>query len=576
MKPRSCSIISWDGGGRAARAALAAALAVALAGCDGMLDAGPSGARGVPRGEGPTSTPPPDDRVPEGRFPVGTLPEDAVDDVAPAPMRRLANDELGNAIETLTGIRPPSLSMLPGDVSDARSLFFPGLAGRQPLARVETWLAIADEAAEGISETRILALAPGCASSADRACASSFATALGERAFRRPVADVELAAILGLYDAAGDPAEGLRQIVRFVISSAPFLYVVERGTATPERPDLIALDDRAISTRLALALTDDLPDAELLAAADSGALGAPEGIRAEASRLLGTERARRTVERFFDHWLGLDHIASLERDPAAFPDLDDALAASMLAETHTFLAYEVFEASAPLAELFRADFSFVDRRLGALYGIDVASDSPVRVALPPERRGILTHASVLAHDQGATFTRPIQRAVYVLRRLLCVDLEPPPDDVDASPRASEPGATTRETYERLTSAGTCGGCHSVLNPAGFAFEDFDAIGAHRTTERGVAVDASGSIGVIEVEGLNGGASVGAAIADTDAIHTCFARQWLRYTLGRVETVADTTSIRAMSEASRGGAPLRDVMLSVVETYAFRHRALPAE
>jgi hypothetical protein len=543
-----------------ARTARFGSLVVALGlltACEGALDEGPFGARG----HGP-----------------GIHPDDpAVDDATAAPVRRLANDELASAIETLTGTRPPSLDALPGDVADTRSLFFPGLAAHQPQVRVESWLAIVDEAAAATTPARIASLAPVCASRADATCAAALIDALGHRAYRRPVSDDERTALLGLYDAAGDHADGLAQIIRAILLSPSFLYVVERGTVVEGSTDLFVLGDTEIATRLALALTDDVPDGELLAAAEGGALHTPEQIRAQAERIFATEGGRRTVERFFDHWLGLSEVAGLTRDAASYPEFDAALNASMLAETRTFVGYEVWEAHAPLADLFRADFSFVDARLGALYGLDVSSDTPVRVDLPPERRGLLTQAAVLAHEQGTVYTRPIQRSVYVLRRILCADLPPPPLTVDATPRASEPGSTTRETYASLTAQPACASCHAaIINPLGFAFEDFDAIGAHRTTERGQAIDASGGIPTLSITGLDGGASVGTAVAGVDELNTCFARQWLRYTLARTESQADATSLRAIADASRSGAPLRDVMLSVVTTYAFTHRTVPVE
>jgi hypothetical protein len=147
-----------------------------LCACEGVLDGGP-------RGTGP----------------VGIDPDvPAIDDATAAPVRRLANDELASAIETLTGARPASLSMLPGDVADGRILLFPGLAGRQPQVRVESWLAIVDEAAATMTPARIAAIAPVCGTRADRTCAAALVDTLAHRAYRRPVAEEERAALLAL------------------------------------------------------------------------------------------------------------------------------------------------------------------------------------------------------------------------------------------------------------------------------------------------------------------------------------------------------------------------------------------
>lgn len=542
------------------------ALTVFAVGCVGLvLD--PPGSDHGPGGPGGPGTPPGTPIDPDADVP---------DDVTAAPMRRLSNDELATAIHTLTGTTPTALAMLPGDVADARTLFFPGIAGRQPLARAEVLFSLVDEAALGMTAAQIERYAPACATR-DRACAVAFADAFARRAFRRPLEDGERTAMLALYDDAGDHDDGMAQIVRLVLMSASFLYVPEIGTPDPDHDGRASLTSLELASRLSLGLTDDVPDDALLEAAVAGELTDRARLRAEAERLFETDAAKQTVRRFFTYWLGLDDVAALERDGAAFPEFDAALNQSMLEETHTFLAYQTWEARAPLHAYFDADFTFADARLAAHYGIASPGTDMARVPLPPERRGLLTQAAILSHDQGATFTRPIQRSVYLLRRLLCTDLPPPPEDVNASPRASAAGTTTRETYESLTSVAPCAGCHAtIINPPGFAFEDFDAVGGYRTTERGRPVDASGGIPSASVSDLNGGASVGEAVATLDAIHVCFARQWLRFVLARPESQADATSLRSMVDASRAGAPVRDVMLSVVDTFAFTHRATPAE
>lgn len=537
-----------------------------LVACEGTIGS-PGGSSDSPRrtDETPSTTAPTN---------PGRIDPDApaVDDVTAAPVRRLGNDELASALESLLGVAPSALAELPGDVADRRVLLFPAIAGRQVLVPVDTWLNLADQAAAG---TNTVSLAPTCASARDRSCAAELVGALANRAFRRDATSEEHTALLALYDAAGNHDDGVAQIVRAIVLSPSFLYVIESGTVVDD--DLVALDDRSIATRLALALTDDLPDAELRAEAEAGRLRTAAQIRAQAERLFDGTKARATVTRFFDHWLGLTDVAALVRDADAFPTFDAALNASMLEETRTFVDHVVFEAGAPLPELFSADYSFVDARLGALYGLDVAGEAPVRVTLPPERRGVLTHASVLVHEQGSIHTRPIQRSLFLLRRVLCAELPPPPTDVAATPQPSEAGATTRQTYERLTSTGTCAGCHvSAINPPGFAFEDFDALGAHRATERGLPVDASGGLPAYAISDVRGGAEMATAVASLDEVHVCFARQWLRFALARVETQADATSIRHVADVSRAGGSLRDVMLALTETFAMRHRTVPTE
>jgi hypothetical protein len=501
-----------------------------------------------------------------------------VDGVTAARIRRLSNVELGNAIEALTGVRPAALAMLP---PDARDYGFDRVAQSQTVSdgHLEAGLLVAEEVAARMLPARVLPAGAPCDGAtsdqpvaARRDCAAAFVDDFGARAFRRPLGDDDRTTMLALYDGAGTFGEGLAQLVRFVLNSADFLYVIERGSATDAKTGFITLTDHEVATRLALMTCETLPDEELRRAADASALHDPDQIAAQADRLLGQPCARQTVKHFYDQWLGLAAVGDLTRDATLFPEFDASLRASMVKEDELFLD-DVTWGGGVLADLFRADHSFVDAKLGAFYGLAGLGDSPRRVALPPQRRGLLTHASFLALEASARDSAPIRRGAFVLRKLLCGTLGPPPANADTSVPPFDPNLTTRQRFEQRTQSGVCGGCHSLINPIGYTLENFDATGHYRTEEHGQPIDASGSVPELQIDGLVGGAALGAAIADRAELAVCLASHWLRFGLGRLETQADMTSVAAVADAARG-RPLQQAMVELARTFAFRHRAIP--
>jgi hypothetical protein len=405
-----------------------------------------------------------------------------------------------------------------------------------------------------------------------QACIEAVVDRLAPLAFRRPLDADRRDRILALVaDADGDQGEALEMVFEAIFANPSFLYLVEVGTEVEDEPGTFALDAHERAARLSYALCEAPPDAELRAAVESDELSTPAEVEAHVRRLLDAECGEATVQRFFSQLLWLYKVADLDRDAALFPAYSSDVAAGMLAETERFVRELVYVEGASLATLYSADFSWPDPRSAALYGLPVPAEQ-TRTQLPEERAGILTQPSVLAVTSTFDTTSPVRRGVFVLEHVLCEELPPPPPGLMVSPPPPDPEATTRERWEQHSADPTCSGCHSQIDPIGFTFEEFDAIGVYRTTENDLPIDAAGGAPAIgAADGtLVGGAALARAVAESPEAVACFSKQWLRFSLGRLETDSDADSL-ATVEAALSAGSLHEALVSLSTTSAFTFR-----
>jgi mono/diheme cytochrome c family protein len=315
------------------------------------------------------------------------------------------------------------------------------------------------------------------ASSTPREDAGRLVTAFARRAFRRPVADEEVAGMIalahGVLDDGGSLGDAIRAGYRAVLCSPRFLYFSE-GSGL--------LDDHAVATRLSFFLTGGPPDAELGALADAGDLaGRPTVLRAQADRLLADEGGRRFLEDFAAEWLDLDQIDFTEPDRKLFPRFDPIVQAGMLAETHAFLE-AMLRDNLPVRRLVDADFTHLHSRLARFYGIPgVTGDALERVALPTtsHRGGLLAQGAILKVTANGSTTSPVVRGVWVCERLLGIEIPPPPANVPAIEPDIRGATTIREQLARHRADPACASCHRHIDPIGFALENFDPAGQWR-------------------------------------------------------------------------------------------------
>ncbi len=500
-------------------------------------------------------------------------------------VRLLSRRELGNAIEALVGIRPDALDQLPADNTD---LGFDRIVESQTISSLheDAHAAIADEISAHLLSEDLAAITPACApasalpndgpalASARRPCVAAFVDVLTPLAFRRPIDDDERTQLLDLYDAAEGYRDGARQVIRAIFRSPNFLFLIEHGTGAVAN-GAIALTDHEVAARISFALCETVPDTELRAAADAGMLGDADAITAQAERMLRLPCARETLRSFWTQWLRLGRLEGISRDAALYPDFDTATADAMRRETEAFIDHLLWTDPSGLREVFVARFSILDARTGPLYGIDGLGDEPTRTELPEQRRGVLTHPSVLTVTSDTDATSPVKRGVFVLRSLLCQALPPVPTDIVIEEPPPSDAQTTRERWAQHSADPACSYCHRILDPVGFAMEDFDAIGRHRDVENGRPIDAHGGIPSLGVDDgtLEGAAELSELIADREELRRCFARQWTRFALGRREARTDEPSLTAIGDVVAGDGSLQEAFAALADSPAFRQRAI---
>ena len=321
---------------------------------------------------------------------------------------------------------------------------------------------------------------------------AAFAEKFVAAAFRRPLTPEETQRnITDLLRAAPDAETGVRRVVLLALKSPHFLY-----TELPARES----DATRTATRLAFALWDSAPDAELARAATTGQLRTREEVSAQAARLLADPRARAKVREFFQHWLQLRYLEDLGKDTKLFPDFTPDIIDDLRASLGVFVDTAVWSERSDFRELLRADYLFANDRLAKFYGLPApaAATTPgefARVAAPVgQRSGVLTHPYLLAALSYKATSSPIHRGVFLTRSIVGRALKPPPQAQTFDETSFDHGMTMREKVTKLTRSENCQGCHAVINPLGFSLEIFDAVGRYRTEDAGRAIDAASDYG----------------------------------------------------------------------------------
>ncbi|MEO8181851.1 MAG: DUF1592 domain-containing protein [Deltaproteobacteria bacterium] len=510
-------------------------------------------------------------------------PESVSDGVAiTSRLRRLTQLEYQRTVADLLGLDVEQVKLeFPEEVATLDGYF--ALGG---LRMTDRLIAEVQQAAEGlaaqfVADPAAVAKIVGCIELTS-GCSDLFLQSFGRRAYRRPLADAELERYRGLFDGAaadGGFLVGVQAVVEAMLQSPHLLYRIERGRGVVDEQGEQITDYEA-ATRLSFLLRGAAPDDALLDAAASGQLSTPAAIAEQARRLVNDPAVSARVNDFHTRWLGLEALSAASKDAGLFADFSPALVASMRAETARFIEQTTLEGDGALSALLTAPYGFVDARLASLYGLEGSfGDRLTRVDFPNDspRAGLLTQASFLSgHSSASRQTSPILRGVFVLRRLLCQEVpDPPPNAQSMEPEPSEvPLVTTRDYFEWKTSMSACQGCHARINPVGFAFEDFDAIGRHREQEAGEPIDARGSLNLGgTILPYVGGKELAAAIASRPEALTCYARNWLRYLWGRADTKADLRTLtRLRQRLAERDYGVRDLLVDVTESAAFSHLA----
>lgn len=498
------------------------------------------------------------------------------------PLRRLTQVQYRNSVRDLLGVDAADVA-LPSDGQVGAFTSNGELA--IGLLQLDQYAAAAELVA-GRAAARLDDLS-GCrpAPGAEEACAKALIEALGPRAYRRPLTDADRSASLKVYAAgrAGRDHRGATTLVIEALLQAPdFLYLVERGR--PDGAGQRKLDGHEIAARLSYLLWDTLPDPALVTAAAGGELDGADGVARHAARLLADGRARQALVRFHREWLRLGGLSTLSKDPARYPFFDESVKAALGAETDAFVDFVVRQSDGRVATLLAAPFSFLTKPLFRIYGmVEPAGHDPARpIGLSPaQRAGILTQPAVLATHAHADITSPVHRGLFLYSSVLCRDLPPPPPNVDTTPIRPDPTSmkTRRARFVEHQANAACAGCHKLIDPLGFAFERYDAMGAYREmdVDERAPVDASAEIALgSDIDGpVPHALPLIAKLAHSADVRACYARQWFRYARGRHEIPEDDPELRALEQGLHAAqGDVRAVLHALVTSDSFRFRREP--
>jgi mono/diheme cytochrome c family protein len=439
----------------------------------------------------------------------------------------------------------------------------------------------------GISDTpsrqRIFVCRPA-AETDELTCATRILSNMARKAFRRPVNDADVAAPLAFYRAARASADfegAIREALPAILASPKFLYRAERTPGGVGAGAVHRITDLELASRLSFFLSGRGPDDDLLAAASKGALSDPKVLEAQVKRLLADARAKSLVTNFAFQWLKLRAIEDSDPDAILFPNFDDGLRLAFTRELELFIE-SVLRDDRSVLDLLAADHTFVNERLALHYGIPgVRGERFRRVTLADANRwGLLGKGGVLMVTSYPNRTAPVLRGAWILENILGTPPAAPPPDVEGFPenKDGEKPRSVRAIMEQHRAKPSCNACHGVMDPLGFALENFDAIGEWRARDRfaATAIDASGQL----VDGTPVAGPVDlrrALLRRPEQFVQTVTEKLMTYALGRSVEYHDMPAIRQIvREAARDNYRFSSLVMGIVKSAPFQMRKTATE
>jgi hypothetical protein len=506
-------------------------------------------------------------------------------------VRRLTHAQYDNTVRDLLGdYSKPAERFPPEDYVDGFKNQLTG-QGMPPLL-VETYSTAAERLAlNAFRIGDINGLVP-CAptSFSDQKCRDAFVRGFGLRAFRRPLTDAEVKRYSAVFTEQARVSrrflDGARVVVEAMLQSPNFLFHVEAG------PDG-RYGDYDVASRLSYLLWNTMPDAALFEAAAKGELTTPAGRERVARRMLeNAPKRREALDQFFEEWLRFDRVVNAvkaNRYQAFTPEL----AIAMAEETRTLLHHLVAN-DLNFMDALTADYSFLTSELAEVYAVPAPKEQFEMVKFPADspRAGILGQGTFLASTAGPTDTSPTARGIFIRERLLCQHVPPPPPGVITTlpdPLVDQKPKGRRQLMAEHVENPTCASCHRLMDPIGFGFEHFDAIGQYRQQEliavprpagaggggRGapppvaLEIDARGEIAGLPNSSFSGAKQLGTILASSPVCQECVVRQMFRYAYGRLEADADEKTIDQLYDRFKtSGFKMKSLLVALVESPEF--------
>ncbi len=415
-----------------------------------------------------------------------------------------------------------------------------------------------------------------------RPCAERVVSKLATEAYRRPLKEADVTALMGFYDkgARDDGFEGgVRMALRAILASPHFIFRMEEvpdGVAPGEIYDIGEAD---LASRLSYFMWGGPPDQQLVELAERGRLSNSKEFERQVRRMLADPRAEALATRFAAQWLRLQDLEDIHPDALSYPYFDQTLAEAMHRETELFFSH-LIEQDRPVLELLTADYTFVNERLARHYGVPgIIGPEFRKMSYPDEtRRGLLGHSGILMMTSHADRTSPVLRGKWVLEVLLGSPPPPPPPDVPAFEEVDEAAEgrflTVRERMEQHRVNPACRSCHVVIDPIGLALENFDVTGAWRIRDGGNMVDPASEL--YDGTPLAGPEDLrNALLSRSDVFYRVFTENLMAYALGRRVEYYDMPTVRTIvKEAGEDGYKLSAFILGVVKSAAFTSAKAP--
>jgi hypothetical protein len=507
----------------------------------------------------------------------------AAPDPGEAPLRRLTQEQYVNSVHDLFGA---NINLTPV-YSSAQSASQFGLAqadvdgvdldNYQRASEITAAAVVADK-------TLFNRIAP-CASTtvaADaRNCAKTFLGAFGTRIYRAPIAAADIDRHLGLYDmgaASGGFAHGMELLLRGMLQSPKFLYRVELGTGEMVGQTAVKLSGYELAARLSYGFWSSTPDDALTQAAASGKLATPADVVTQLQRMLADPKGATMVRHFLESWIHLEELNNVAKNDKLYPEWNDDVRKAMSAQAQRFFDDVLAAKGGTVSSLLTSKTVFVNNKLAPIYSTTAASLPADGSFMGSDKTdgtaaGLLTLPAFLATQAKASESSPIYRGKFVREQLLCQELPSPPANVPQAPEVT-PGSSTRDRLKQHEVAMECAACHVLIDPIGFGFEHYDAIGRYRTMDGGKPVDATGTISATtDINGpFDGVGELGTKLSGSADVEGCVGKQWFRYAMGRAEGAADACSIGTMAKAFHdAGTDLRTLPMALAQTPAFLYR-----
>jgi hypothetical protein len=291
--------------------------------------------------------------------------------------------------------------------------------------------------------------------------------------------------------------------------------------------------------------------------------------------MLDHPNARHLVGEFHRQWLDYERVANITKDAALYPDWSASVGDLMAHETSTFIEHAIFDDAGTLGTLLGAPYSYMNEELATFYGVTgVTGEAFQRVDLDPSQRaGLLTNGTLLVLASHTNQTSPTLRGKLVREQFLCDIVPAPPPDVSTQAPEIAPGSTGKDRFLQHTEDPSCAGCHNLMDPIGFGFENYDTVARYRTMEGEKPVDATGKVIASDVDGeFDGAVALSQKLSQSADVASCYAKQWFRYGNGRTEVETDACMVSDLETRFReSGGNVKELLVGLTQTDAFLYR-----